>query len=204
MSEKNYTGIVPRQESGAAIDATSYVEFRTVEEAETFFQVARGRLLHINAWHKVAGKISATFQLTDENGSGVKGQAKEGYYLKIDIPGPGTSTGEGYDWVIIESVEDVSSQDVQSVGIRVRPASNPRNKDEDIAHFYSDESTSSFTVTRESTKVTAAIYDRNTQTNTQTSGVADKIRDAIVGKTGIAAFSKLQWKMLADGLVKQL
>jgi len=202
MKEKNYTGTVPDQESGAAIDATSCIEFRTAEEAKAFFPVARERLLYVNGWHKIAGAISATFQLTDENGIEVDGPVKEGYYFKIDIPGPGTSTGGGYDWVIVESVENVSTPDVESVGVRVRPASNPTNKDEDIAHFYSESSTSSFTITREVAKVTAAIYDRNTQINKEASGVIDKIRDSIVGSTGIAAFSKLQWKMLADALIK--
>lgn len=203
MQEKNYTGVVPGQESGVAINASSEVNFGSQEEARAFFRVARERLLHVNGWHKLAGGISATFQLTDEHGNEVEGPAKEGYHLKIDVPGPGTVTGKGYDWVIIESVEDVSTPQVESIGMRVRPTGNPMNKGEDIAHFYSDESTSSFTVTREANKITAAIYDRNIQTNKETSTVTDKIRDAIVGATGITVFSKLQWKLLADGLVKQ-
>jgi hypothetical protein len=203
MQEKNYTGIIPSQESGAAVEAMADATFQTTEEAQVFFQEARKRLLHINEWHKIAGNLSATFYLTDKDGKEIEGAAKEGYYLKIDIPGPGTATGMGYDWVIIEAVESISTPGIESIGIRVRPASNPMNSDKDVAHFYSTESTSSFTVTREMNKVTAAIYDRNTQTNTDASTITDKIRDAIVGIGGIAAFSKVQWKMLAEGLVKQ-
>ena len=202
MHEKNYTGIIPPQTSGIAITASSHADFSTAKEAAAFFQEARKRLLHINHWHKIAGNLSATFQLTDKDGNEVEGEAKEGHLLKIDIPGPGSATGEGYDWVIIESIENISTPEVESVGMRVRPVGNPMNSDEDVAHFYSDESTSSFTVTREGSKVTAAIYDRNTKANTEASKVTDKVRDAIVGVAGMAAFSKVQWKMLAEGLVK--
>ena len=109
MQEKNYTGIIPTQELGSAIDVTAHAAFETIEEAKTFFQEAQNRLLHINDWHKIAGTLSATFHLTNNHGEEIEGAAKEGCYLKIDIPGPGTATGMGYDWVIIESIENVST-----------------------------------------------------------------------------------------------
>lgn len=203
MQEKNYTGIIPSQEAGASIEAESTAELETIEGAKALFQKARDRLLQANDWHKLAGAISAEFQLTDKEGNEVSGEAKEGYYLKIDIPGPGSPSGEGYDWVIIEAVKTTSTPEIDSVGIRVRPARSPLNTDKDVAHFYSEESTSNFTVTREGKMVTAAIYDRNTQTNTDNSEITGKIRDAVVGAAGITGYSKLQWKKLADGLIKQ-
>ncbi|HEX6181553.1 MAG TPA: hypothetical protein VFZ47_09935, partial [Chitinophagaceae bacterium] len=157
MQEKNYTRIIPRQESGAAIDVSAHAAFQTTEDAKIFFQEARRRLLHINDWHKIAGNLSATFHLTDKDGKEIEGAAREGCYIKIDIPGPGTAAGMGYDWVLIESVESISTTGIESIGIRVRPVSNPMNGNQDVAHFYSAESTSSFTVTREDNKVTAAI-----------------------------------------------
>jgi hypothetical protein len=203
MQEKNYTGIIPEQESGASIDVKSTVELDTTEAAKIFFQEARNRLLHVNDWHELAGSFSATFQLTDKDGNEVQGEAKQGYYLKIDIPGPGSASGEGYDWVIIEAVENTTVNEIESVGIRVRPVRSPLNTEKDVAHFYSEASTSNFTVTRENKTVTAAIYDRNTQTNSGSSEVKDKIRDAVVGAAAITGFSKLQWKKLADGLLEQ-
>lgn len=203
MQEKNYTGIIPSQESGVSIEAESAAELETIEAAKTLFQKARDRLLRANDWHKLAGAISAEFHLTDKDGNEVSGEVQEGYYLRIDIPGPGSPAGEGYDWVIIEAVENTSTPEIDSVGVRVRPARSPLNTDKNVAHFYSEESTSNFTVTREGKKVTAAIYDRNTKTNTDNSELTGKIRDAVVGATGITGYSKLQWKKLADGLIQQ-
>jgi hypothetical protein len=203
MEEKNYTGVVPHQEKGVPIDTSATVELESMEAAKSFFETVKNRLLHVNNWHKIAGDLSAIFQLTDELGNEVEEEAKEGYYFKIDIPGPGPTAGKGYDWVKIEAIENILTPDVESVGIRVRPAPNPLNRKADIAHFYAEEATSNFTVTREGKKVTAAIYDRNTQPNNETASITDKIRDTIVGTASILLFSKLQWKSLTEGLLKR-
>jgi hypothetical protein len=213
MREKNFTGIVPEQESGKAIDAESSVELNSVEEAKAFFVVVISRLSDVNNWHKLAGNLSAQFQLTDGTGKEIERNLQKGDYFKIDIPGPGTTSGDGYDWVRIEEIENVSTGENESFGLRVRPAKNPRDSKnhaysqqddhQEISHFYSPGSTSSFTVTREKNKVTAAIYDRNTEPNKQTESLTDKVRDAVVGVTGILSFSKIQWKALTDGLVRK-
>jgi hypothetical protein len=203
MAEKNYTGIVPDQHTGKAINAESCLELNTVEEAKSFFSTVKSRLQHVNGWHKLAGSLSATFQLVDKNGVEVNRAAQKGDYFKMDIPGPGTESGEGYDWVQIEELESTATGDVDSFGLRVRPANDPKKNKEDVAHFYSPESTSSFTVTGEKTKVTAAIYDRNTKPNKETETFIDKVRDAVVGAVGLLSFSKIQWKALADGLIKE-
>ena len=203
MAEKNYTGIVPEQHTGEAIDAESSVEFNDDGEAKEFFNVVKSRLQDVNNWHELAGSLTADFQLADKDGIEVARAAQKGDYFKIDIPGPGTKSGEGYDWVQIEEIENTSTPDIDSFGIRVRPAQNPQSKEKDISHFYSPESTSSFIVARENTKVTAAIYDRNTKTNKETDSLPDKVRDAVVGVAGIFIFSKIQWKALTDGLIKR-
>lgn len=202
MKEKNYTGVVPEQHTGQAIDAESSVELKDESAAKAFFNLVKDRLLNVNNWHELAGTLTAEFQLVDKDGTEVNRAAQKGDYFKIDIPGPGTKSGEGYDWVQIEEIETVSTAAVDSIGLRVRPAKDPQNNDPDVAHFYSPESTSSFTVTREKNKITAAIYDRNTKTNKDASSVTDKIRDAVVGTAGILSFSKIQWKALTEGLVK--
>lgn len=203
MKEKNYTGIVPDQQTGKAIDAESSVKLNNLEEAKAFFNVVKFRLQDVNNWHKFAGNISAVFKLVNKDGVEVQRNAQKGDYFKIDIPGPGSVSGDGYDWVQIEEVESTSTPDVESFAFRVRPAQNPQKNNGDIAHFYSPESTSSFTVTREKNKVTAAIYDRNTRQNKEADSITGKVRDAVVGTAGTIAFSKIQWQILIDGLLSR-
>ncbi len=203
MADKEKSPIVPDQQTGKAIDAVSTLELAKEADAKTLFVRAKERLQDVNHWKDIAGTISATFQLIDADGKEVRRKAEKGDYFKIDIPGPGTKTGEGFDWVQIEEVENISLPDGERFGFRVRPTDNPQNHKKDVAHFYSEESTSSFLVERRKNTVTASVHDRNTKPNTDADTPIDKIRDAIVGAAGVATFSKIQWKNLTDGLVNR-
>jgi len=203
MKNKQKSDIVPLQQTGKAIDTKSSFELQDENDAIAFFPEVKKRLENVNHWKDVAGALSATFQLVDENGVDTQRPPRKGDYFKIDIPGPGSQSGEGYDWVRVEEIEDSTSSDSERFGFRVRPAQNPLGSQRDIAHFYSDESTSSFIVERTNNKITASVYDRNTKPNTEADSTTDKIRDAVVGVAGVVSFSKIQWKSLTDGLIKR-
>jgi hypothetical protein len=191
--------IIPENKEGTQTNTERSIEFATEEESKQFFQIAKERLLDVNHWRKIAGNATADFQLTDEEGKPVNRTAKEGDHFKIDIPGPGSITGEGNDWVKIESIQE----DENYIGIRVRPTSNPTNERKDIAHFFNDNSTSSFIIKKEGKKITAGVYGRNEKPNTKTETVVDKIRNATVATGAISGFSKLQWKSLVNGLIER-
>jgi hypothetical protein len=203
MEEKNYSGTIPAQEDGSKINIESAAETKDTQKAKALFNIAKERLLDVNHWQELTGKMLADFQLTDQKGQHVEGPAQEGLLFKIDIPGPGSKAGEGFDWARVEKIESYSSEDIDSIGIRVRPVANPTTADDSVAHFYSEESTSTFTVSREGTKVTAAVYDRNTKTNQNTNKITDQIRNAAVGAAGILTFSRIQWKSLTEALIKK-
>lgn len=202
MEEKNYTGIVPENNTGEIINSVSSIELDNTDEAKAFFTKVKRRLLDVNSWHNIAGVFTANFQLTDKEGDDVNRTVKKGDHFRVNIPGPGSVTGDGYDWVHVEDINSVSEGDVESLGIRVRPASNPKSDSPEIAHFYSKDSTSNFTVTREGKKITAGIYDRNIKLNKDANPL-DKTRDLLVGLGAIAGFSKLQWDKLAKGLLER-
>ena len=199
--KKKISNIIPEQQTGKAIDAESSVELTNESEAKKFFVKVKDRLQNVNQWREYAGNISADFRLVDKAGREVQRQAKKGDYFKIDIPGPGSQSGDGYDWVRIEEVVSTSATGIQSFGFRVRPADNPNKSNSEVAHFYSRESTSSFVIERNRNKITVSIHDRNTKPNTDADGHFDKIRDTVVGTAGVITFSKIQWKNLADGLL---
>lgn len=203
MEEKNKTGVIPEQHTGKVIDTVESVELADAATAKTFFVTVKSRLLNINNWEDVAGTGSANFQLVDAQGKEVSRPVQKGDYFKIDVPGPGPVAGDGFDWVQVEEVSEVSEGETESVGIRVRPAKSPLNDKEDIAHFYSPESTSSFTATREGATITIGIYDRNTKPNQTPENIVDKVRDIAVGSGAVTAFSKIQWTSLAKGLLEK-
>jgi hypothetical protein len=191
--------ITPKQDKGTQTNTESSIELSSEKEAKDFFKTVKERLLNVNKWHHYAGSASANFQLTDENGNPVDRKPKKGDHFKIDIPAPGTITGEGNDWVQIEMIEE----EKDLIGIRVRPATNPTNERKDVAHFFDEEASSSFLVKREDKKITAGVYGRNEKPNTHTETLIDKLRNATIATGAISGFSKLQWKSLVNGLVKK-
>lgn len=202
MERRDYTGIVPPQYTGKEIEVTALLEKGDSESAKLFYNISRDRLLDVNNWHKLAGMISAKFQLIERTGDPINRKAKTGDYIRVDIPGPGPSAGNGYDWVSIEEIKDVEEEEIQSTGLRVRPAANPFGNKDETAHFYSKDATSNFIVTREGNIISAWIIDRNIKPNNEPTSTIDKIRDSAIGVTAMGIFSKIQWQGLADGLVK--
>jgi hypothetical protein len=199
--EQDNRDIIPEQKTGAKTDVISTEEFASLEEAKVFFQQCKQRLLDINRWTELGG---ADFKLADQQGNEVGRTVPEvGDHFKIDIPGPGTLTGEGYDWVKIESIEDKTgaSEEEELVAIRVRPAGNPNNEKTDVAHFFTDEATSSFIVQRRGTTVSAEVHGRNEKPNTAAEAVIDKTRNTMVAAGAMVGFSEVQWKSLVKGLL---
>jgi hypothetical protein len=202
MAEKNYTGLIPENRSGKEITAHTSAEFQDGDSARAFYKIARERLLYVHNWGKLAAGLSADFQLTDEKGTEADRLAQQGDHFRIDIPGPDSKAGEGYDWAFVEAIKEVHEGDVDSIAIRVRPAPNPQTENKNVAHFFSEESTSTFVVTHERNTVTASIYDRNIEANDETKETLDKVRNAVVGLGAKHGFSKMQWQSLTDAFVK--
>jgi hypothetical protein len=202
MSNSQSEPIIPQQQGGGASDTDATATFDSPVQAKEFYQVAKQRLLQVNNWQKWAGAATASFQLTDTQGADVDRTVQEGDHFKIDIPGPGPVTGDGYDWVQVETITEMASDDMEEVAIQVRPATNPNNSRHDVAHFFSEEASSCFIVKREGNTVTAEVHGRNEKPNTHAETLVDKARNTTVAAGAIAAFSKLQWKSLVNGLVK--
>jgi hypothetical protein len=197
LSEK----IIPEQKTGIAIETSADVVAKTNHEAVELFKMAVSRLQQINEWDKIANGISATFTIVNEKGEKLMRSPEKGDYFKIDIPGPGTKSGYGFDWVRLEEIIETDNGDTESYGFRVRPSGNPSENSTETAHFYSPESTSTFLITRNYNAVSAKVFDRNTKPNQEAKPTVDKIRDAVVGVAGLVGLSKLQWKSLVEGLV---
>ena len=200
--EKNRADIIPEQQSGVKTNTETSVELASADEAKAFYEKVKQRLLQVNGWHHWAGSLTANFQLTNKEGEEVNRPAERDDHFKIDVPGPGPATGDGYDWVKVEAIEETKKENEQTIAMRVRPATNPNNNRKDVAHFFSDDATSCFMVKREHKKVSAAVYGRNEKLNTDTETAADKARNAAIATGAITGFSKLQWKSLVNGLVK--
>ena len=194
--------LVPAHVDGVSITARSEKIFDAEDKAQIFFTAARDRLLDINNWFNLNHKIGANFALFHPDGTACKeGPAKPGLYIRIDIPGPGNPAGEGYDWVRIEEVKELPGTTEAGAGIRVRPSPAPGADEDEVAHFYDPQSTSTFVVYKQGGQVHAVIYDQNTKVNTKGKSILNKIRNILIGSGAITVFSKIQWELLTDGFL---
>ncbi|MBB6501538.1 hypothetical protein [Pedobacter cryoconitis] len=192
---------IPEQNEGGKLDTQAKAEFTSTEEAKDFYQIAKNRLLNVSSWAEICKVPLSTFTLTDANGDELFREAEAGDFLKINIPGPGTHSGDGFDWVQIEKVNEIINPGFTMVTLQARPSANPAKPDTEIAHFFKQQATSTFQVRQEENVVYAEEHGRNEVPNTDTPSLSDNIRNTLVGWTARIGLSYPQWKSLIKGIV---
>lgn len=197
---------IPKQLQGQSSDIEEHVDTSTTRQAHSTFVDASRRLLNINEWKDISGPTSAAFALTDQHGNEIDRVAKPGDFIRINIPGPGTATGKGYDWVRIESIDDKPNPagNHESLIIRVRPTSSPINEENDVAHFFDDAATSTFMIERNDLRVTASVHGRNEMPNKDVGRMLDKVRNTLVANAATSGMSAYQWNHLTKGILRGL
>jgi hypothetical protein len=203
MDQREKASIPPEQNEGIKKDLEERVSFEVMEDAEEMFVIAKERLLLVNNWHIVSKSIDSKFQIVDHHGHPVDRHAHTGDIISIDIPGPSSVTGDGKDWVKVEAIEydDYPDENKEVLAMRLRPVSNPTNTDESVAHFFTNDATSTFVLERDHNDVIARYFGRNEKPNTHTGKLADKVRNTVVGVSAILGFSDVQWKGLLKGFL---
>lgn len=200
------TNDIPAQHTGDRSDIVEHIDTSTPRQAHSTFVEAARRLLNINDWKDLSGPLSAGFVLTDHQGAKLDRAPRPGDFIRINIPGPGTATGEGYDWVRIESIDDKTDPagHEESLAMRVRPVANPTNNEPDVAHFFDDTATSTFMIERKDLRVTASVHGRNEQPNKDVGRPVDKMRNTVVANVATSGVAARQWTMLTKGILKDL
>lgn len=193
---------IPNQYTGVKSDTVSEILFNNDADAKIHFETVKKRFLDVNSWELFAGEEKASFSVRDENGDLLLEEPKTGNYFRIKIPGLHNSTGDGFDWVIIENIDEQKSDKEECVYIRVRPTSDPTKPDEKTAHFFDPKATSNFIIQREGNKISAEVHGRNEEPNTEDLSFLEKVRNLLVATGGVIAGSKFQWKSLTEGLIK--
>lgn len=203
MSTNNH---IPEQHEGNSLDVEEHHDASTPREAHSIFVEASRRLININTWKDMSGPMSAAFQLTDEHGVPLDRVARQGDYIRINLPGPGTTTGKGYDWVQIESIDDQPNPagNHESLSITVRPVSSPLNDEQDVAHFFDNSATSTFMIERHDLRITASEHGRNEKPNTDVERTSDKLRNTMVATAATSGLAALQWNWLVQGVLKDV
>jgi hypothetical protein len=193
---------IPPQRKGAHFDVKVAEQMKDREEAVYHYTNCREKLLHVSLWGTYSGDGPEVFILTDAEGNQVHRAGEVGDHVKIHLPGPRSFKGDGADWVRVERIyEDRNKQlDEVMTAITLRPCANPCLKDNEIAHFYDDQSTNTILVCRHKIEISASAHGRNELINTETDWL-DQVRNLAVGLPAKAGLSTPHWKKLAKGLI---
>lgn len=195
---------IPKQQVGSKLDLTSIAKLDSNAAAISFFQVVKQRLLDINQWDEICNAPSAVFRLINAKNQQIVGLVQEGDYIRINIPGPGTKVGAGYDWVRVESISEKNTAEAMLLSITVRPSHPPLHASAGVAHFFQATATSTFQIKRFGNIVQASIHGRNELPNYKNMILTDKLRNTVVAWLAKIGLSYPQWKLLAKGLVKKV
>lgn len=181
--------IVPNNEKGKQVDLSQEIELASTSEAITIFNKARNTLLNPSSWAPITANSPASpLSVRD--------------YIKIDIPAPGLSAGEGHDWVQVESIkEDIDPDADESFAMTVKVCANPEHPEKGVAHFFADGATSTFIIIRKGNTVRASYHGRNEKPNTENPSLGDKIRNVVVAIGAMAGISELQWRAFLEELL---
>ncbi len=191
---------IPIQQEGGQLDTTAKAVFPSEAMAKEFYKVAKHRLLSVSRWAEICKVPISVFTLISAAGNVVNREAIEGDYIKIDIPGPATSTGDGFDWVRIEKISEETGADISVFSMQARPSINPWGNETEIAHFFKDLATSTFQIKQIGAEVYAQEHGRNEVPNTDTDSFSDNLRNRLVGWTAKIGLSYPQWKSLVKGI----
>lgn len=191
---------VPRQKKGSFHDTESFKQFDS-DIISQKFKVLKERLFSVNDWKKYAGENTADFKLFDSSGNPMDRKPQIGYFIRIDIPGPGQTEAKGFDWVEITIISHQSTDTSEYILMECKPSKDPKNdKGDRIAHFYDKNASSCFVISKNENQLKAAIYGRNESPNYK-ANFLDIIRNLLIALGGMSGFSKIQWKSLSDGLL---
>ncbi|MBS1587170.1 MAG: hypothetical protein JSS82_16675 [Bacteroidetes bacterium] len=196
--------LVPANIKGKQNDLSTKIVLDNDEQAVERYRTARTRMLSPALWHSLSGALSASFEACNAGGEPVDRKLTMNDLVRIDISGPGTKAGHGYDWVKVDIIQDGNSEDGREdlCGMRLRPTAPPGENGE-TAHFFQSGASSTFILRRTGNVVSASYHGRNEVPNTHMERTLDNVRNAIITSGALAGLSEAQWMALIKGFIAE-
>ncbi len=169
-------------------------------EATAAFAQASERFYAINRWRTLNDSIHTDFLHCDAAGRPVDRRPRPGDTVRIDLPGPGSPRGGGYDWVRIRELGEYD-EPVPCVYMTLAPCPKPGEAEGPAAHFYQTEASNTVVLRRVQNCLLAEVHGRNEVPNVSEGSVLDRVRNEAVAVLGKVGLGKIQWQDWADGLV---
>ncbi|WP_116109156.1 hypothetical protein [Lewinella sp. IMCC34191] len=168
--------------------------------AQRAYAAVKERLYAIDRWRELNDSIKTDFLLCGPEGEPSTRSPQRGDYIRIDLAGPGSPSGGGYDWVVITQIAEETG-DQPWAAMTVKPSPPPGQDQGNVAHFYEGGATNTFVVRRVGQCILAEVHGRNEEPNVADAPLLDRLRNEAVALAGKLGFGKVQWKDWTDGMV---
>lgn len=195
---------IPVHVAGSQHSVLKSKEFLNKAIAFKKFQAACQYLLNVSEWNSYAKGLGGEFSYTDSDGNECATDVQQGGFIRVKLPGPANPLGNGYDWVVVTQLEKIAGAHSSSLIMLSVPCALPKKTKEGTAHFYAPTASNTFIVTLKDEKVEVGIYGRNEKANIHNAPLTSAVRNGIVALTAKLGFSKIQWELLAEGILKKL
>jgi hypothetical protein len=195
--------LIPEQHTGVAKEVHHEVSASSEAEAALIFARAKERLRSVTRWAHTAEGASAKFMLSDRGGNALTRPAEQGDLVRIDLPAPGRASDSGYDWVVLDTVQEgMDDEGYPWIVLTTRPTTDPTTPGDDTAHFFNEGSTGTFVIRQRGRVVEGSHYGRNELPNTD-GNLIDKARAVMVTAGAYLGLSDVQWSHLVKGLLSE-
>lgn len=191
---------IPSQNEGKSLDYFKSIHFTSQKQASVLFERAKDRLFDVNHWNELTNTSYAVFTIVDTSGFMLDRIVQTDDFIRIDIPGPGLPSADGYDWVQVEQIDKKQEGKNRQISLTLRPCPNPTRENSDIAHFFTRIASSSLLLQQKSTHIFVHYSGRNEVINSDNESVLDTFKNISVDLAAKMEASFPQWKALIKGL----
>ena len=195
--------LIPKNKGGKENDLSVTAVFDRHEHAVNMFRQAAEKMLTPSIWHKLCGAFGARFELVDAKGKRLDRKAATGDHIKIDLPGPGPTAGDGYDRLKVVLVEYSNEGKEDRYTMTLKPVPSPLEDTRTVAHFFSGAASSTFVIHRIDNVVVASYHGRNEKPDITTDNAVDDLRNAAVATMAMAGISEMQWQSLINAFLSK-
>lgn len=185
-----------KQIKGGHHDSLKSLTFENLDEADLFFEKILKVFVNINSWGELFGE-GTVFQLTDSTGIEKFRKLELRDLVKIKIPGPKSTIGEGSDWV------EIAAMNFDEISKQYMIALSPTNKPgyDATAHFFQNQAKNYFIIKKSGSTITTEVHGRNEVPNYEDLPLVDKARNFLVAHKGILGFSKVHWETWCSNML---
>ncbi len=194
---------IPDRTKGENQDIVNMFCTDTEEAARDCYQVLESRLRGVNDWTSMSDKVKTGFSLFNSGGTGNPGNVEHGNLIRIDIPGAGNPSGNGYDWTEVIDIQTGGDKNRDPFcSITISPCTAPGTKNNTVAHFYTGESTNTFIVRKIGCCVYAEVHGRNETENISDVPILDTLRNKAVAIGGKFGLGSINWSAFTEALLE--